>query len=751
MQIQCPACRRVGAVPDEVAGRTVKCVCGASFTAVLMPAQPSAELPRIAPPVPPPLPTPTPPLLTGSPADLTPARTSGLAVAALVLGILGCIPLAGLVGLVLGIVALAQIKRSQRQLTGRGMAITGICLSAVLSFVLVVYLVGEVATIKTIVVKSNEKAHQATCTSNTRQLAMAVMMYAQDNKGRLPGLYKFNADGSVSVTYTGWAADILPYVRGGGANSPEEEMFYCPSTAKSDLDKPITYGYNGCLLNTDGTGVNEASIKSPTQVGVLCDSVPGIPFFAIPSGDSAGGGGGIIGGYSIIFTGNGDNLASRLTVVPDSRHARGTIIGYADGHAAMTPEKFYVKDSANGVTRAFYMAPALGLVDNPAAGLGGSATVNDSQRKNAPFGNCMPAIAPSAATVGDKFTTIGGDPVCRLILQAACEANRRVRPGFVYSDNGFTGCNPVGKNGTRYHPTISAPIADPENPADYLEGVGMGGSLPASRANCTVYPIATDAMVVIVNKNCSIRAVTASGGGAGAMSSNLSTLTPITAPTRGSRRVLDFHDLQTIFNSDGFTAIATTASDYGDVGYTRHDFQVYCCGPDDGTNAFLCSSPPKSAGAAGGFGLKLLDTAHPDLFRGVYCDDDLDIVDKVAADPLGIAIVSTAVSDQKRVDICAIQNVPNNGTPAAWTFPSSSVRVPADMGVYPPNCTWPFRRVLYAIAWHTGTTKGKVCASKRVGDLCFTPTSTFGGGKLAPSGFRNDFIKGPLYQASYWP
>jgi type II secretory pathway pseudopilin PulG len=55
------------------------------------------------------------------------AKTSGLAIAALVLGIIGCIPALGLVGLVLGIVALATIP-SNGTVKGRGLAIAGIVL-----------------------------------------------------------------------------------------------------------------------------------------------------------------------------------------------------------------------------------------------------------------------------------------------------------------------------------------------------------------------------------------------------------------------------------------------------------------------------------------------------------------------------------------------------------------------------------------------------------------------------------------------
>lgn len=67
--------------------------------------------------------------MTAEPAPNTAPKTSGLAIAALVLSLLFCIPLAPLIGLVLGIVALMQIDKSKGALTGKGMAIGAIVVS----------------------------------------------------------------------------------------------------------------------------------------------------------------------------------------------------------------------------------------------------------------------------------------------------------------------------------------------------------------------------------------------------------------------------------------------------------------------------------------------------------------------------------------------------------------------------------------------------------------------------------------------
>lgn len=57
-----------------------------------------------------------------------PSRTSGLAVASLVTGILFCFVVTPVVAVILGYLALEQIRDSEGTLTGRGMAIAGVTL-----------------------------------------------------------------------------------------------------------------------------------------------------------------------------------------------------------------------------------------------------------------------------------------------------------------------------------------------------------------------------------------------------------------------------------------------------------------------------------------------------------------------------------------------------------------------------------------------------------------------------------------------
>jgi prepilin-type processing-associated H-X9-DG protein len=117
-----------------------------------------------------------------------PAPTSGLAIASLVCGVLGCLGITALVGLVLGLVALVKINKSQGRLGGKGLAITGICVSGVMMFVALPVLAG--LTLPALA-KAKSRAQTVQCVNNLKQLCLATIMYANDNKDTLPTAAKW--------------------------------------------------------------------------------------------------------------------------------------------------------------------------------------------------------------------------------------------------------------------------------------------------------------------------------------------------------------------------------------------------------------------------------------------------------------------------------------------------------------------------------------------------------------------------------
>ncbi len=224
--------------------------------------------------------------------------------------------------------------------------------------------------------KAREKARQTTCTSQVRQLATAIQMYAQDNNGKYPGC----------TTASSWVTLIDTYV----GNS---KMYHCPSDANTD-DAAISYAYNTTLVKTQpniGDGVAESQITAPSDVGALCD--------ADPSGSTAG----LIGG--------GAFLGPDYTRSPSPRHT-GVIVGFCDGHAKFSPGKTWNdRDVSNPIVKGFYTAAAMGLVDNPSAGFESSGATAGT--------------APTIAGTCSGQVTIGGDWVLRPYLYAAADMWKR--------------------------------------------------------------------------------------------------------------------------------------------------------------------------------------------------------------------------------------------------------------------------------------------------------------------------------------
>jgi type II secretory pathway pseudopilin PulG len=117
--------------------------------------------------------------VTAEPAPSTAPKTSGLAIAALVLSLLFCIPLAPLIGLVLGIVALMQIDKSKGALTGKGMAIGAIVVSL---FTIVAAIGMMVAIAIPNFARYQARAKEAEARVSLMQLKTATMSHVAEHR-----------------------------------------------------------------------------------------------------------------------------------------------------------------------------------------------------------------------------------------------------------------------------------------------------------------------------------------------------------------------------------------------------------------------------------------------------------------------------------------------------------------------------------------------------------------------------------------
>jgi prepilin-type processing-associated H-X9-DG protein len=113
------------------------------------------------------------------------APISGLAIASLVLGIIG-LPSCGLtalIGLILGIVAMKQVRKNNGAMGGGGIALAGTIVSAV--FLLFVIPLAAAMLLPALSV-AKQRAITIQCINNMRQLSQAAHLYADNHQDHFP-------------------------------------------------------------------------------------------------------------------------------------------------------------------------------------------------------------------------------------------------------------------------------------------------------------------------------------------------------------------------------------------------------------------------------------------------------------------------------------------------------------------------------------------------------------------------------------
>lgn len=151
----------------------------------------------------------------------------GMAVAALVCGILGfCFPPLGLVGLILGIIAVIKASSDPARHGGKGMAIGGICTGG---FSLVFMGPLMMAILLPSFARARELARRTVCQTNMQALGMAMLGYASENDGAFPDdPAKVLAGVGISATNLKCPSSgglfnyryIAGWTKDGGANKP---------------------------------------------------------------------------------------------------------------------------------------------------------------------------------------------------------------------------------------------------------------------------------------------------------------------------------------------------------------------------------------------------------------------------------------------------------------------------------------------------------------------------------------------------
>jgi prepilin-type processing-associated H-X9-DG protein len=166
-----------------------------------------------------------------------PAKTSGLAIASLVLGLLGIFScgITALIGLILGIVAMSQVRKSGGSLTGSGIALAGTIVSAV--FLVFVIPFGA-AMLLPALAAAKQKAMMVQCMNNERQISLAARIYAGDHQDHFPEA-------------TNWCDALKQYV---GNN---ERVYRCPAAGIEDRSD---YAYNSNVAGLETKNVNPLTV-----------------------------------------------------------------------------------------------------------------------------------------------------------------------------------------------------------------------------------------------------------------------------------------------------------------------------------------------------------------------------------------------------------------------------------------------------------------------------------------------------------
>ena len=181
----------------------------------------------------------TPPPLTGSPSFTSPSatntKTSGMAVASLILGILGLVTcgVSALVGLILGIIAMGRIKKNGGALTGHGLALAGTIVSGV--FLLLIPL--WAAMLLPALARAKQRAQTIACVNNMKQLALAVRIYSSDHTNMPPAAT--------------WCDALKPELGVG------EKVLQCPAAMH---EQRCNYAYNARLDGLEEDKINPQTV-----------------------------------------------------------------------------------------------------------------------------------------------------------------------------------------------------------------------------------------------------------------------------------------------------------------------------------------------------------------------------------------------------------------------------------------------------------------------------------------------------------
>lgn len=187
--------------------------------------------------------------------------------------------------------------------------------------------------------KAREKARQASCVSNVKQIMNAAMMYTQDYDEVMTWSVNKWSVGTYADPWVTWVQQLEPYMK-------SWDVLACPSTKKGSMmgywgeDYKVwpTYAVNQAIWDNGVAPVAMAVVQSPAKIIYIADS--NHPVLGREQGwltSSACG---------HWVCGNNVNTTHKW-MVP---HNGGLSVGYCDGHVKWLRAETMYNDIVNGAT-----------------------------------------------------------------------------------------------------------------------------------------------------------------------------------------------------------------------------------------------------------------------------------------------------------------------------------------------------------------------------------------------------------------
>jgi prepilin-type N-terminal cleavage/methylation domain-containing protein/prepilin-type processing-associated H-X9-DG protein len=188
--------------------------------------------------------------------------------------------------------------------------------------------------------KAREKARQASCTSNAKQLMLGCLMYADDYKEYLPNFYS-SLNHPAQWPLKQWSHDIYPYVN-------DRNVYNCPSRTVANenggdasfpvVSLPAAYEVNDyvCLGGRPGGDSRLAPVTNPSSTICIYEAIRGQNYCG-HYWQTVG------GGLHCYARPSGWSLQTNSEASP---HGNSAVIGWVDGHVASMTSKTWEGISA---------------------------------------------------------------------------------------------------------------------------------------------------------------------------------------------------------------------------------------------------------------------------------------------------------------------------------------------------------------------------------------------------------------------